>query len=121
AGTITQAGGKELTGNRDQTNQNGQLTLENVDGHGDVVSTGTNDTSGTITCSAIEPYPNDDAVHTYTEAHIGETYTYTIREVDNADDAVSVETEPIQIQIHVEDGDGKGQLSVTLTGDVTEE
>lgn len=120
-GTITLTGEKELTGNRRQPLQNGEFTFEIVDGNGDVVSTGTNDDSGKITFSAIDPYPDDDQVNTYTEADIGKTYTYTIREVDKENDAVSVETDPIQIQIKVEDGDGKGKLSVTLTGDVTEE
>lgn len=120
-GTISLEGKKELTGNRAKALEDGEFIFEIVDEKDQIVSTGTNDADGKITFTAIDPYPADDKVNTYTEADIGETYTYTIREVDKANDAVSVETKPIQIQIHVEDGDGKGKLSVTLTGDVTEE
>ena len=87
------AGGREL--------EAGEFTFNLLDSEGNILQTKTNAADGSVTF---------DPIH-YTQADIGQTYTYTIVEVAGDEDGMTYDPMVVEITVTVTDA-GNGELSV---------
>jgi pilin isopeptide linkage protein len=106
-GTIELAAMKELTGNRAEAVKAGEFTFTATE-NGQVAATGETLEGGAVKFTEIK----------YTQADIGTTHTYEIREDipedDKKDETITYTSEPVTVTVAVSDA-GSGKLKVEAT------